>query len=59
MRVKFYKAIEGTLGLQVITELGKNNISISISDKELNYKTITLNEEQSKEFKQFMRENDI
>lgn len=59
MKARFYKANDhGTL-LQVITELGRNNIKIAIADKNLNWtETISLNEEQSKAFKDFMREND-
>lgn len=59
MKKKFYAANDGTFLLQVITELGKNSISISVGNKNLDWHSIILNEEQSKGFKQFMRENDI
>lgn len=60
MKQRFYKANDHGKLLQVITELGRNNIQIAIADKNLNWtETISLNEEQSKAFKQFMRETDI
>lgn len=59
MKKRFYRANDNGQLLQVTTELGKDNIIISIADKELNWIAIKLNEEQSKAFKDFMRENDI
>lgn len=59
MKSRFYKANDHGKLLQVTTELGKDNVMIGIADKELNWNDIQLNEEQSKAFKDFMRENDI
>lgn len=59
MKKRFYKAADGKALLMVTTELGKNNITIGVADNQLNWQDISLNEEQSKAFKQFMKENDI
>lgn len=59
MKKRFYQANDKGQLLQVITELGKDKIEVAIADKLLNWSVIELNEEQSKGFKQFMRENDI
>jgi hypothetical protein len=59
MKARFYKANDHGKLLQVTTELGKDNITISVADKQLNWNEISLNDEQSKAFKDFMRENNI
>lgn len=59
MKKRFYKANDGGALLLVTTELGKDKITIGVADNQLNWQDISLNEEQSKAFKQFMRENDI
>lgn len=59
MKQRYYAANDGKAIVQVTTELGRNNIQISVGNNKLDWHTISLNEEQSEGFKQFMRENDI
>lgn len=59
MKQKYYAAKEKESLLHVTTVLGKNQIIVGIADKELNWHTIELNEEQSARFKQFMKESDV
>jgi hypothetical protein len=59
MHKRYYAANDGKALLQVTTELGKNNIQISVGNSNLDWHSIILNEEQSIGFKKFMRENDI
>ena len=56
---RFYAANDGKAILQVSTELGKNNIQISVGNDKLDWFTIKLDKKQSVAFKQFMRKNDI
>lgn len=58
MKKKYY-ASDGKAILQVVTELGKNCVQISVGNSKLDWHTISLDEEDSKAFKQFMRENDV
>lgn len=57
MIAKFYRANASKALLQVTTVLGKDSITIGVADKELNWQSIILNEEQSKAFKQFMKDH--
>ncbi len=57
MKAKFYKANARGALLQVTTELCGDSITISVADKELNWQSIILNEEQSRAFKQFMKDH--
>jgi hypothetical protein len=59
MKNKFYAANDGKGLVSVTTELGKDRIVISVADKDLNWNSVVLNEEQSRGFKQFMRENNL
>lgn len=59
MKQKYYAANDGEAILQVITTLDENRIIISVGNNQLDWKQIVLNEEQTKGFKQFMRDNDI
>ena len=56
---RFYAANDGKAILQVSTELGKDNIQVSVGNNILDWFTIKLDKKQSAAFKQFMRENDI
>lgn len=59
MKQKYYASNDGENILQVITTLGQNRIMISVGNSKLDWKQIVLNEDQTKGFKQFMRENDV
>ncbi len=59
MHKRYYAAQDGKAIVQVTTELGKNNIQISVGNSKLDWHSIVLNEEQSIGFKKFMRENDV
>lgn len=59
MKRKFYAANDGKAIIQVLTELGRDNIQISVGNSKLDWYQITLDDKQSRAFKQFMRENDV
>lgn len=59
MKKRFYAAKDEIGLVSVTTELDKDNIVISVADNKLNWNSVNLNEEQSKGFKQFMREKEM
>ena len=59
MKNKFYASKPLETILKVTTELGKDYIQIGVCNSKLEWHSITLDVEQSKAFKRFMRENDV
>lgn len=59
MKQRYYAANDGKALLHVVTVLGKDRIEISVGNSKLDWHSIVLDVEQTKAFKQFMRENDI
>ncbi len=57
MKQTYYKANSGKALLQIITELGKGDLTIAVADNELNWKTIYLNAEQTEGLLNFLNEN--
>ncbi len=59
MKQRYYAANNGKALLQIITELGKADLTIAVADNKLNWKTIYLSKEQTKGLLIFLNENVI
>lgn len=59
MKCRYYVSQEGIAILEIVTELGTNELTISVGNNRLDWHSIKLSSGQSEAFKQFMRENDV
>lgn len=57
MKQTYYRANSGEALLQIITELGKGDLTIAVADKELNWKTIYLDADSTEGLLKFLNEN--
>lgn len=57
MKHKYYAANAKEAMLQITTELGKGNLTIAIADKDLSWKDIKLDAEQTEGLMKFLNEN--